>query len=150
MAHKQEALLVRGPDRDLPVFLVRMIRVWIGNRERVEENGSRLLESNLVAAQVGFGLPWIPLEDHAGRLPYRSREAERPVRQRPRVARSVCTHVLATVAPFVPITRLLTVVRHCNDEDVVTPFTIDEAIGKPHHDPPPIIAAERCARSWVR
>lgn len=67
----------RIADRDLPVFLVRVVRVQIGHRQRVEKNRCGLLERNSVFMQVPCRFFRVPLVDHDGSLHEPLTQAER-------------------------------------------------------------------------
>src|SRR6266404_4358482 len=75
MIKKDYSLRCRMANRNFSDFtVVGMIRVGIGNRERIEEYSRGFLERDSMFAQVCFCLFRVPLVDHRLSLPFISRQ----------------------------------------------------------------------------
>ena len=65
MGDEQEALRARHPKRDEPLLVVGMIGIVERLGERIEEDGLRFLEGDIMLADILRSLPDVPLVDHA-------------------------------------------------------------------------------------
>jgi hypothetical protein len=78
MNDDQQATPSRQANNHEPAFLVRMIRIGHGHRQRILEYRSRLVEAYPVFPQVASGFAWIP--DEARRHDPEDRREAHPVR----------------------------------------------------------------------
>src|SRR3989441_9733018 len=65
MSDHQQATPVREPDRDVPMFVDRVVRVSGCDTEEIAKHCSGLIERNPVLAEIRGGFARIPLELHA-------------------------------------------------------------------------------------
>jgi len=64
MGDQQQATVVRVPYGDVPIFIVRMVRVTNCDAEEIAENRRGLAEGHRVLAKILCGFARIPLELH--------------------------------------------------------------------------------------
>jgi hypothetical protein len=75
MGDEQETLRIRHPKRDEPTLVVGMIGIVERLGERVEEDGLRFLEGDIMLAEILRSFPDVPLVNHAPIVPPTVRRA---------------------------------------------------------------------------